>query len=81
MTTADNTAQQPSGAAREGLLARHPLVFFFSSPTLAHGSWRYRLRSPQLVLGLLPFTIPPTFAQRWRLPLLLFWALPYRRSS
>ena len=28
MTTADNAAQRP-GAAREGLLARHPLVFYF----------------------------------------------------
>ena len=28
MTTADNAAQWP-GAAREGLLARHPLVYYF----------------------------------------------------
>ena len=28
MTTADNVAQTP-GAARENLLARHPLFFFF----------------------------------------------------
>ena len=28
MTTADNVAQRP-GAARENLLARHPLVFYF----------------------------------------------------
>src|SRR5213595_3086620 len=28
MTTADNAAQRP-GAAREGLLARHPLVYYF----------------------------------------------------
>jgi CAAX protease family protein len=28
MTTADNAAQPP-GAAREGLLARHRLIFYF----------------------------------------------------
>ena len=51
MTTADNTAQQSRGAAREGLLARHPLVFFFLIAYAAHGSWRSRSRSPKLVLA------------------------------
>ena len=36
MTTADNTAQ-PQGTARHGLLARHPLTFYF---IIAYGfSW------------------------------------------
>ena len=29
MTTVDDNATQRLGAPREGLLARHPLVFFF----------------------------------------------------
>jgi membrane protease YdiL (CAAX protease family) len=58
MTTADNTAQQPSGAAREGLLARHPLVFYF---LIAYaGSWLLEvpIALSKTGTGLLPFTIP-----------------------
>jgi CAAX protease family protein len=58
MTTADNTAQQPSGAARDGLLARHPLVFFF---LIAYaGSWLLEvpIALSETGTGLLPFTIP-----------------------
>src|SRR6516164_5371875 len=29
MTTADNAAHRPGAAAREGLLARHPLILYF----------------------------------------------------
>lgn len=58
MTTADNTAQQPSGAAREGLLARHPLVFYF---LIAYaGAWLVEVpvALSETGTGLLPFTIP-----------------------
>jgi uncharacterized protein len=57
MTTADNTARL-SGAAREGLLARHPLVFFF---LIAYaGSWLVEvpIALSETGTGLLPFTIP-----------------------
>src|SRR5207244_9587677 len=60
MTTADNAAQRP-GAAREGLLARHPLVFYF---LIAYAfSWLAWL---PLVLsedgaGLLPYRAPIGF--------------------
>ncbi|HEX5699847.1 MAG TPA: type II CAAX endopeptidase family protein [Rubrobacter sp.] len=58
MTTADSTAQQPHGAAREGMLARHPLVFFF---LIAYaGSWLLEvpIALSKTGTGLLPFTIP-----------------------
>jgi membrane protease YdiL (CAAX protease family) len=58
MTTADNTAQQPRGAVREGLLARHPLVFFF---LIAYaGSWLLEvpIALSETGTGLLPITIP-----------------------
>lgn len=58
MTTADSTAQQPRGAAREGMLARHPLVFFF---LIAYaGSWLLEvpIALSKTGTGLLPFTIP-----------------------
>ena len=57
MTTVDNAAQRP-GAAREGLLARHPLVFFF---LIAYaGSWLVEVpvALSETGTGLLPFTIP-----------------------
>ena len=60
MTTADNAAHRP-GAAREGLLARHPLVFYF---LIAYAfSWLAWL---PLVLsedgaGLLPYRAPIGF--------------------
>jgi uncharacterized protein len=57
MTTVDNAAQRP-GAAREGLLARHPLVFFF---LIAYaGSWLLEvpIALSETGTGLLPFTIP-----------------------
>jgi membrane protease YdiL (CAAX protease family) len=60
MTTAD-TAQRP-GAAREGLLARHPLVFFF---IIAYaGSWLVELPYLRFAGGarLLPFSWPVPFA-------------------
>src|SRR3954464_14324694 len=57
MTTADNTVPL-SGDAREGLLARHPLVFFF---LIAYaGTWLVQL--PYVLSedgsGLLPFSSP-----------------------
>jgi membrane protease YdiL (CAAX protease family) len=57
MTTADNAAQQP-GAAREGLLARHPLVFFFLIAFA--GAWLIEvpIALSETGTGLLPFTIP-----------------------
>ena len=57
MTTVDNAAQQP-GATREGLLARHPLLFFF---LIAYaGSWLLEvpIALSETGSGLLPFTIP-----------------------
>jgi membrane protease YdiL (CAAX protease family) len=56
MTTAD-AAQRPD-AAREGLLARHPLVFFF---LIAYaGAWLVEvpIALSETGTGLLPFTIP-----------------------
>jgi hypothetical protein len=50
MTTADNTVPL-SGDARQGLLARHPLVFYFLIAYVAHGSWRCQSLSPKLVLA------------------------------
>jgi membrane protease YdiL (CAAX protease family) len=60
MTTVDDNAQQP-GAAREGLLARHPLLFFF---IIAYAStwcmWLpYALSEDGA--GLLPISIPISF--------------------
>ena len=58
MATTDAAAER-SGAAREGLLARHPLVFFF---LIAYaGSWLLELpiALSETGTGLLPFTIPP----------------------
>jgi membrane protease YdiL (CAAX protease family) len=60
MPPADNAAQRP-GAAREGLLARHPLVFYF---LIAYGfSWLAWL--PLLLskdgAGLLPYRAPIGF--------------------
>src|SRR3712207_4467334 len=60
MTTADNAAQRPS-AAREGLLARHPLVSFF---VIAYaGSWLVELPYVRFAdgAGLLPFNWPIPF--------------------
>jgi membrane protease YdiL (CAAX protease family) len=57
MTTADNTVPL-SGDARQGLLARHPLVFFF---LIAYaGSWLLEvpIALSETGTGLLPFTIP-----------------------
>jgi len=57
MTTATEAAQ-PSDAARESLLARHPLVFFF---LIAYaGSWLLEvpIALSETGTGLLPFTIP-----------------------
>ena len=58
MTTADNPAQQRPDTAREGLLARHPLVFFF---LIAYaGAWLVEVpvALSETGTGLLPFTIP-----------------------
>src|SRR5919107_2813232 len=58
MTTGDNAAQHPGGASGEGLLARHPLVFFF---LIAYaGSWLLEVpvALSETGTGLLPFTIP-----------------------
>src|SRR5919112_4214850 len=57
MTTVDN-ADQPLRAAPEGLLARHPLVFYF---LIAYaGSWLLEVpvALSETGTGLLPFTIP-----------------------
>jgi membrane protease YdiL (CAAX protease family) len=57
MTTADNTVPL-SGDARQGLLARHPLVFFF---LIAYaGAWLLEvpIALSETGTGLLPFTIP-----------------------
>jgi membrane protease YdiL (CAAX protease family) len=57
MTTVTEAAQ-PSDAARESLLARHPLVFFF---LIAYaGSWLLEvpIALSETGTGLLPFTIP-----------------------
>ncbi len=57
MTTADNTVPL-SGDSRQGLLARHPLVFFF---LIAYaGSWLIEvpIALSETGTGLLPFTIP-----------------------
>ncbi len=57
MTTAD-AADERSGAAREGLLARHPLLFFF---IIAYaGSWLLfmPLALSENGVGLLPFSHP-----------------------
>jgi membrane protease YdiL (CAAX protease family) len=57
MTTADNTVPL-SGDARQGLLARHPLVFFF---LIAYaGAWLVEvpIALSETGTGLLPFTIP-----------------------
>src|SRR5919112_1899329 len=57
MTTVDN-ADQPLRAAPEGLLARHPLVFFF---LIAYaGAWLVEVpvALSETGTGLLPFTIP-----------------------
>ena len=57
MTTADNTAPL-SGDARQGLLARHPLVFYF---LIAYaGAWLLfvPVALSETGTGLLPFTIP-----------------------
>ena len=58
MTTVDNAAPQPD-AAREGLLARHPLLFYF---IIAYaGAWLVEVpvALSETGTGLLPFTIPP----------------------
>jgi membrane protease YdiL (CAAX protease family) len=60
MTVADTAAERP-GAAREGLLARHPLVFFF---IIAYaGTWLVELPYVGLAdgTGLLPFSWPIPF--------------------
>src|SRR3954447_10545943 len=57
MTTVDDAAQRP-GTVRQGLLARHPLVFFF---LIAYaGSWLLEvpIALSETGTGLLPFTIP-----------------------
>ena len=57
MTTVGDNAQHP-GAAREGLLARHPLVFFF---LIAYaGTWLVTIPLALSAngVGLLPFSIP-----------------------
>ena len=59
MTTLDHNAAQRPGAPREGLLARHPLVFFL----IAYGgSWLAWLPSvlSEDGAGLLPFSSPLT---------------------
>ena len=61
MTTADTAAGRP-GAAREGLLAHHPLVFFF---LIAYaGSWLLALPYVRFAdgAGFLPFSWPIPFA-------------------
>src|SRR3712207_8208191 len=60
MTTADNAAQRPS-AAREGLLARHPLVSFFIIAYV--GTWLVELPYVRFAdgAGLLPFSWPIPF--------------------
>src|SRR6266700_797053 len=59
MTTADNAAQRP-GAAREGLLARHPLVFFFLiSYAFSWIAWSPWILSEDGV-GLLPYKLGHT---------------------
>jgi membrane protease YdiL (CAAX protease family) len=68
MTTAENTAPL-SGDARQGLLARHPLVFYF---LIAYaGTWIVEL--PYVLsedgAGLLPFSIP---LLTWTLPVSIF---------
>lgn len=50
MTSADNTAQR-SGAVREGLLARHPLVFYFLIAFVF--SWLMFLPGPLTYFGVL----------------------------
>src|SRR5919199_6986689 len=58
MSTGANAAQHPGGASGEGLLARHPLVFFF---LIAYaGSWLLEvpIALSETGIGLLPFTIP-----------------------
>ena len=57
MTIIGDNAKQP-GSAREGLLARHPLVFFF---LIAYaGAWLLEvpIALSETGTGLLPFTIP-----------------------
>ena len=57
MTTTDNAAERP-GASRGGLLARHPLVFYF---IIAYaGAWLVEvpIALSETGTGLLPFTIP-----------------------
>jgi membrane protease YdiL (CAAX protease family) len=58
MTTGANAAQHPGGAPGEGLLARHPLVFFFLIAFA--GSWLLEvpIALSETGTGLLPFTIP-----------------------
>ena len=66
MTT--DAAAEPRGVAREGLLARHPLVFFF---LIAYaGSWLLSLPCAlsEDGAGLLPFSSPPCLCSRF-LPL------------
>ena len=58
MSTGANAAQHPGGPSGEGLLTRHPLVFFF---LIAYaGSWLLELpiALSETGSGLLPFTIP-----------------------
>jgi uncharacterized protein len=58
MSTGANAAQHPGGASGEGLLTRHPLVFFF---LIAYaGSWLVEvpIALSETGTGLLPFTIP-----------------------
>src|SRR5919199_1633874 len=58
MSTGANAAQHPGGASGEGLLARHPLVFFF---LIAYaGAWLVEVpvALSETGTGLLPFTIP-----------------------
>ena len=60
MTTAD-TAAERAGAPREGLLARHPLVFYF---IIAYaGTWLVELPYVRFAdgAGLLPFSWPIPF--------------------
>ena len=60
MTTAENSAERPD-AAREGLLARYPLVFFF---IIAYaGTWLVELPYVRFAdgAGLLPFSWPIPF--------------------
>src|SRR5215204_4746694 len=68
LTTAGNTDERP-GDAREGLLARHPLVFFF---IIAYaGTWLVGL--PYILsedgAGLLPFSSP---LLAWMMPVTIF---------